>query len=61
MGSEEGGKAAAVLTSLIQTCRALKVNPQEYLEDVMRRLMSHPSNRLEELLPDQWKPLVPNR
>jgi transposase len=56
MGSEEGGKAAAVLISLIQTCRAIKVNPQEYLEDVMRRLMSHPANKLEELLPDQWIP-----
>lgn len=54
VGSEEGGKAAAILLSLVQTCRGLQINPHAYLEDVMRRLMSHPANRLEELLPDQW-------
>lgn len=55
VGSEAGGRAAAVILSLVQTCRALKINPREYLEDVMRRLMSHPFNRLHELLPDDWQ------
>ncbi len=54
VGNEDGGEAAAIIYSLIQTCRALGVNPREYLEDVMRRLMSHSSNKLEELLPDAW-------
>ncbi len=54
VGTEEGGEAAAVILSLVQTCRGLKINPQEYLEDVMRRLMSHNSQKLDELLPDQW-------
>lgn len=54
VGSEEGGEAAAVILSLVQSCRAIKINPREYLEDVMRRLMSHNSQKLEELLPDQW-------
>lgn len=54
LGSEEGGEAAAVVLSLVQTCRSLNVNPRVYLEDVMRRLMSHNSQKLEELLPDQW-------
>ena len=54
VGTEEGGEAAAVILSLVQTCRGLKINPQEYLEDVMRRLMSHNSQKLYELLPDQW-------
>lgn len=54
VGNEEGGEAAAIILSLVQTCRALQINPREYLEDVMRRLMSHPANRLYELLPDQW-------
>ncbi len=56
VGSEDGGEAASVIYSLIQTCRSLKVNPREYLEDVMRRLMSHNSSKLHELLPDQWAP-----
>ena len=55
VGNEDGGEAAAIIMSLIQSCRALDVNPREYLENVMRRLMSHSSQKLYELLPDQWK------
>lgn len=54
VGNEEGGEAAAVLLSLIQSCRAIGVDPRAYLEDVMRGLMSHPANKLYELLPDHW-------
>jgi transposase len=54
VGSEEGGESAANICSLIQTCRAFKINPREYLEDVMRRLMSHSKSKIEELLPDRW-------
>lgn len=54
LGSEEGGEAAGVILSLVQTCRALNINPREYLEDVMRRFLSHNSQKLEELLPDKW-------
>jgi transposase len=54
LGSEDGGEAAAVLFSLVQTCRGLGINPREYLEDIMRRLMGHNSQKLQELLPDQW-------
>lgn len=53
-GSEQGGQAAAILLSLIQTCRGLGINPREYLEDVFRRIMSHSAKKLHELLPDQW-------
>jgi transposase len=54
-GSVEGGEAGAVILSLVQTCRGLGMNPMEYLEDVMRRLMGHNAQKLHELLPDQWK------
>lgn len=54
VGNETGGEAAAVILSLVQTCRGLKINPREYLEDVMKRLMGHSNNKLYELLPDQW-------
>ena len=54
LGSQNGGKSAAVLFSLVQTCRSLKIDPQEYLEDIMRRIMDHNSQKLFELLPDQW-------
>lgn len=54
-GSPDGGQAAAVILSLVQTCRGLGINPRDYLEDVMRRLMGHNAQKLHELLPDQWQ------
>ena len=54
VGSEKGGQASATILSLIQTCRNLGINPQEYLEDILRRIMGHPASRIEELLPDLW-------
>ena len=53
-GSEQGGKAGGILLSLIQTCRGLGINPRDYLEDIFRRIMSHPAKKVAELLPDQW-------
>ena len=55
IGSEAAGEAMAALLSLVQTCRAMNIKPQEYLEDIFGRILDHPAGRLEELLPDQWK------
>jgi hypothetical protein len=55
VGSEEGGRSAAILFSITMTCRRLDIDPQKYLEDVLRRINDHPASRLEELLPDRWK------
>jgi transposase len=57
VGSERGGRAAALFMSLIQSCKNCDVNPWDYFDDMLRRIMSHPVSRLRELLPDQWKPL----
>ena len=54
VGSEDGGRSAATILSLVQTCRNLGINPQEYLEDVLRRIMAHPAKLIHELLPDNW-------
>jgi len=54
VGNEQSGEAAATILSLVQTCRALEINPREYLDDVMRRLMNHPAKKLHELLPNEW-------
>ena len=53
-GSAESGQSGAVLLSLVQTCRGLKINPREYLEDVFRRLMGHNMQKIDDLLPDRW-------
>jgi hypothetical protein len=56
LGSDNGGKTAAVLTSLIATCKRLGIDPFSYLRDLFCRIAAHPLTRLAELLPDQWKP-----
>ncbi len=53
-GSDQGGKTAAVLFSLVSTCQRHDVDPFRYLEDVLYRLPTHPQERIEELFPDQW-------
>ena len=55
VGSEDGGRSAATILSLVQTCRNLGIDPQEYLEDVLRRIMSHPAKQIDQLLPDTWR------
>jgi len=54
-GSDNGGRTAAVLTSLITTCKRLDIDPWAYLRDIFGRISTHPANRLAELLPDQWR------
>lgn len=54
VGSKAAGRSMAVLLSLVQTCRAMEIDPEQYLEDIFKRLLSHPAKKLEELLPDQW-------
>ena len=55
LGSDNGGRTAAVLTSLIATCKRLGIDPFAYLRDIFGRISTHPQNRLAELLPDQWR------
>jgi transposase len=54
VGSDNGGRTAAVLFSFTSTCRRLGVDPFAYLRDVLNRLPTHPTERLSELLPDAW-------
>jgi hypothetical protein len=54
-GSEQGALAGSILLSLVQTCRGLGINPRDYLEDVMKRIMGHSNQKLHELLPDNWQ------
>jgi len=56
VGSQNGGDATGILLSLIQSCRLLDIDPTAYLEDVLRRINGHNSNRVHELLPHNWKP-----
>jgi hypothetical protein len=54
-GSDNGGRTAAVLNSLIATSKRLGIDPFAYLRDLFAHISSHPQTRLAELLPDNWK------
>ena len=54
-GSRDGGQRAAILYSLIQTCKVNGVEPFAYLRDVIQRVSTHPMSRIEELTPRGWK------
>lgn len=54
-GSHQGAQNSAILYSIIGTCKMHGVNPQQYLEDALKRVHSHPVNRVSELLPHNWK------
>ena len=53
-GSDKGGRTGAVLSSLIASCKRLRVEPFAYLRDLFMRISTHPHHRLNELLPDRW-------
>jgi len=53
-GSDEGGRTAAVLYSILMTCKHLSIEPFNYLRDILARLPEHPVERLQELLPAIW-------
>ena len=56
VGNEDAGDNIAGLYSLVATCEANDVNPVEYLSDVLIRVQTHPADRIDELLPDLWRP-----
>lgn len=55
VGSKKAGERAAILTSLIATCKNLEVEPWAYLKDILNKLAYRPSpQELPNLLPDRW-------
>ena len=54
-GSNKGAERAAMMYSFFASCKANEVNPSDWLKDVLVRAGSHKVNRLEALLPAQWK------
>jgi len=56
-GSDEGGRRAAAIYTLINTAKLNDVDPQAWLADVLARISDHPAKRIDQLLPWNWKPV----
>ena len=55
-GSDRGGQRAAFMYSLIVTAKLNGIDPQAWLADVLARIAEHPAQKLDELLPWNWRP-----
>ena len=53
-GSDRGGERAAAMYSLIVTAKMNDIDPEAWLADVLARIATHPTHRLDELLPWTW-------
>jgi transposase len=59
LGSEKGGQTAAVLYSVVQTCKHLGIDPFAYLREALPGLFAlgekPTAEQLSEWLPDRWQ------
>jgi transposase len=55
VGSDSGGQRAAAMYTLIETAKMNGLDPEAYLRDVLARIADHPINRIDELMPWNWK------
>jgi transposase len=55
VGSDAGGRRAAILYSLVRSCERHNLNVWEYLRDVLVRVSTHPASQIDDLLPHRWK------
>jgi transposase len=57
-GSDRAAGHAALIYSLLGTCKLHGIEPLAYLRDVIARIPEHKANKLSELLPYNWQPLA---
>ena len=54
-GSPAGGRRAAILYSLVVSCKLQGIDPLAYIRDVLERIRTTPMSRIDELTPRGWK------
>jgi transposase len=59
-GSDEGGRRAAAIYTLIGSAKLNDVDPQAWLADVLARINDHAIQKLAELLPWNWRKPMPS-
>jgi transposase len=55
-GSHAAAQRSAIFYSLLATCKNYNVNPVAWMDDVLTRIAGYPINKIQELLPQNWKP-----
>ena len=55
MGSERGGKSAAIIYTLMETAKLNNIDRQAWLTDVLTHIADYKINRIDELLPWNYK------
>ena len=48
---------AAIIYSLVASCKLNEIDPFRYFRDVLTRVSTHPADKIDELLPSEWKKL----
>ena len=54
-GSHEAAQNIAMFYSFFATCKTLNINPYHWLSDIIDRITEHKANKLDQLLPQNWK------
>jgi transposase len=57
-GSLRAGQRAANVMTLVQSAKLNELDPYIYLTDVLKRLPTQPTSRLDDLMPHRWMPLA---
>lgn len=57
-GSDLAAERSAIIYSLVETCKLNAVDPFAYFTDVLDRIADHPNQKIDELLPFNWKPAL---
>jgi transposase len=60
IGHPDAGWRSAVIYSILVSLRRRSINPLEYLTDGLARVPRSKINDIQELLPANWKPQLPN-
>ena len=56
-GSDNGGKRATVIYSLVTSCKFCGIDPFTYLRDIVDRVSIYPAKEISQLIPSNWKTL----
>ncbi len=54
IGEAAAGQTSAILFTIIEACRSRRIDPWEYLRDVLTRLPNMTNRQLDEVMPDAW-------